>query len=237
MKIRKAIILAGGLGLRLRPMTEVFPKPLIEVNGKPIIQYAIENLTRQGVKDIVLSVGYLHEKVKGYFGDGSNFGCSITYSVEKERLGTGGAAKIATKDLKEPFIILNGDNLADFNFREMWKVHEAKKAEITLALFPVEDVTQYGIAKVVDSKIVRFVEKPSVEEAPSNLNNAGAYIIEPGALDILPEGPSSIERDCFEKIAREGKLYAYIHNGQWYPTDTLEKLAVAHKFMDLTGSI
>ena len=230
MKIRKAVILAGGLGLRLRPMTEVVPKPLIAVNGKPIIQYAIENLVRQGVKEIVLSVGYLHGKIEECFGDGSKFGCRISYSVEKERLGTGGAAKLASKGIQEPFILLNGDNIADFNFAEMWKAHEAEKAKITLALFPVEDVTQYGIAQVVGSKIIMFIEKPSVEEAPSNLNNAGAYIIEPGVLDMLPEGPSSIERDCFEKLAKGGCIAAYIHKGQWYPTDTPEKLAAAHGF-------
>ncbi|MFZ2190204.1 MAG: nucleotidyltransferase family protein [Candidatus Magasanikiibacteriota bacterium] len=223
----KAIILAGGLGTRLRPLTLETPKPLLPIKGIPMAEQAILNFKKYGITDIVLSIGYLADKIKEYFGNGEKWGVQIAYCVEDEPLGTGGAIKKATEGIKETFIAINGDNLADFNWAEIISVHKKNQAKITLALFPVEDVTQFGIAELEGDKIRRFIEKPKVEEAPSNLNNAGGYIIEPEALDILPTGVSSIERDCFEKLASQGVVYAYQHNGQWYPTDTLEKYKLA----------
>ncbi len=224
-----AVILAGGLGTRLRPLTNTTPKPLLRVKGKPIIEHAILNLRKYGIKKIVLSVGYKAEKIKEYFGDGSELGVKILYSVEDKPLGTGGAIKESSELLQGRFLALNGDNLADFNYDRMIESHEKNKAKITIALYPVEDVTKYGIADLKGEKIVRFIEKPAVEEAPTNLNNAGAYIIEPGVLDILPEGKASIERDCFEKLAPQGVVYAYIHESQWFPTDNIEKYNRANK--------
>ncbi|MDD2758081.1 MAG: nucleotidyltransferase family protein [Patescibacteria group bacterium] len=219
----RAIILAGGLGTRLRPLTETTPKPLLPVKGRPIIEHAILNFKKHGVNDIVLSIGYMAEKIKEYFGHGEKFGVNISYCVEDAPLGTGGALKKASAGINETFLAINGDNLADFDWTTALAVHKKNNAKITLALFPVADVTQYGIARLQDGKILEFVEKPSVERAPSNLNNAGGYIIEADALSILPEGVSSIERDCFEKLAGEGVVSAHLHTSQWYPTDTLEK--------------
>ncbi len=218
-----AIILAGGLGTRLRPLTDETPKPLLPMKGKPILQHTIENLKKHGIRNVILSVGYMADKIRNYFRDGSHLGVNITYCVENEPLGTGGAIKEASKNLTKPFITLNGDNLADFNFTELIEQHGNNKTEITLTLFPVKDVTQYGIAQIDGNIIKSFIEKPSIEEAPSNLNNAGAYVINPAALDILPAGNSSIERDCFEKLASQNQIGAYVHEGQWFPTDTLEK--------------
>lgn len=218
-----AIILAGGLGTRLRPLTDKTPKPLLPVKGKPIIEHAIDNFRRHGITDIILSIGYKSDVIRDYFGDGSRFGVRISYCVEDEPLGTGGAIKEASKGMTETFIAINGDNLADFDWTAQLKEHRENKAKITLALYPVDDVTQFGIARLDDKRIVEFIEKPSVEEAPSNLNNAGGYVIEPEALDILPEGKSSIELDCFEKLAEKGVVFAFTHHGQWFPTDTLEK--------------
>jgi NDP-sugar pyrophosphorylase family protein len=223
-----SIILAGGLGTRLRPLTDTTPKPLLPVGGKPIIEHAIANFRKHGIKDIVLSIGYKADVIRDYFRDGSKFGVKITYCIEDEPLGTGGALKAASKGLGGTFVAINGDNLADFDWSMMLKEHKGNKAKITLALYPVEDVTQYGIARLDGKRIIEFIEKPSVESAPSNLNNAGGYIIEPEALSILPEGKSSIERDCFEKLARKGVVYAYIHKGQWFPTDTIEKYTLAN---------
>ncbi len=226
----KAIILAGGLGKRLRPLTNNTPKPLLPINQKPIIQYAIENFKKHGIKEIILSIGYKADKIKEYFKDGSNLGVNISYCIEDEPLGTGGAIKEAAKNINETFIAINGDNLADFDWTSMIKLHKEREADITLALFPVEDVTQYGIAKLDGDKIVKFIEKPTVEEAPSNLNNAGAYIMEPKVLEILPLDKCSIERDCFEKFCgKKGSVYAHRHKGYWYPTDTLEKYKEAEE--------
>lgn len=227
-QLKTAVILAGGLGERLKPLTDKTPKPLLLVKGKPIIQYAIENLKKYGILDIVLSIGYMADKIQDNFGDGKKLGVNIIYSVEKEMLGTGGAFKFASRGLGR-FVGLNGDNLADFDYNKMLDVHLRNKAKLTLTLFPVEDVTKFGIVELDGERIVRFIEKPSVEDAPSNLNNAGATIFEPGVLDILPAGKSSIEYDCYEKLAPKGVVYAYIHKGQWFPTDDMEKYKKAEE--------
>jgi len=226
----KAIILAGGLGERLRPLTDKTPKPLLPIKGKPIMQYAIENLKKSSITDIILGISYHSNQIKKYFGNGNKFGVNITYSIEKKPLGTGGAVKQAAKNIKETFILLWGDNLANYNFNEMIEEHKKNNAVITMALTLREDVENFGAAKLTDGKIICFVEKPKREEAPSNLINAGAFIINPKALDILPDGKSNIERECFEKLAGEnGSVYAFKHNGYWFPTDDLEKYKKAEK--------
>lgn len=225
--VSTAIILAGGLGTRLRPLTNTVPKPLIPVLGKPLLHHIVLNLKKHNITNIIISIGYKAEIIQEYFKDGSHLGVSISYCIEDEPLGTGGAIKEAAKNLQEPFIALNGDNLSDFNYTELIKQHKENRTPITLTLYPVEDVTQFGIADLDGNIIKQFVEKPTVEEAPTNLNNAGGYIIEPEALNILPEGKSSIERDCFEILAPQGKLGSYKHEGQWFPTDNMERFTTA----------
>jgi len=220
----KAVILAGGLGTRLRPLTNDTPKPLLPIKGRPIIWHAIMNLKKYGITDVILSVGFKHEKIREYFGNGSKLGVNIKYVVEDKPLGTGGAIRFAARDIDDTFIVLNGDNLADFDYNKAIALHNKNNAMVTIGLYPVEDVTLWGIADLNGDKIVQFIEKPSVEEAPTNLNNAGLYIMEPNALDILPQGPCSIEKDCFEKLSGpDGKVYAYNHGSQWFPTDNIEK--------------
>ncbi len=225
----KAIILAGGLGTRLRPLTDETPKPLLPVKGLPIIEHAILNFKKHGITDIVLSIGYRADKIMEYFGDGSKWGVNISYCIEDQPLGTGGALKKASENINETFVAINGDNLADFDWTGAIQKHKDKQAKITLQLFPVEDVTKFGIARLDDDKIVEFIEKPTVEQAPSNLNNAGGYILEPEALEILPAGFCMIEKDCFEKLAPTGVVYFYHHDGQWFPTDTIEKYTLADR--------
>lgn len=226
----KAIILAGGLGERLRPLTNNTPKPLLPIKGKPILEHAIDNFKKHGIKDIILAVSYRADKIKEYFGNGSKFGVNISYCIEDEPLGTGGAIKKASENIKETFIAINGDNVADFDWKSIIKFHKKKQARITLALYPVEDVTKYGIAELKEDRIINFIEKPTVEQAPSNLNNAGGYVMEPEALEILPDGKSSIERDCFEKFCgKYGSVYAFSHKGYWFPTDDIEKYKKAEK--------
>ncbi len=225
--IDTAIILVGGLGTRLRPLTDKTPKPLLPLKGKPIVQHSLENLKKHGVKNIILSAGYGAEPIQQYFGDGTSLGLSINYSIETEPLGTGGAVKLAAQNLNKPFFLIWGDNLMDINYQEMYKAYLRDAPQITMALTPREDVEHFGVATLKKNKITAFVEKPRREEAPSNYINAGAFIIDPKCLEMLPEGKSSIERDCFEKLAPLGEISAFIHSGQWFPTDTLEKYASA----------
>jgi mannose-1-phosphate guanylyltransferase len=225
----KAIILAGGLGTRLRPLTDNTPKPLLPIKGIPIIEHAILNLKKHDIKDIILSIGYQAEKIKEYFKNGQKWQVNIEYAIEDQPLGTGGAIKKAAQELDETFVAINGDNLADFDWTKALQTHADMGAKVTLQLFPVEDVTKFGIARLDNGKIVEFIEKPTVEQAPSNLNNAGGYIFEPEVLDMLPDGFCMIEKDCFEKLASQGVVYAHHHSGQWYPTDTLEKYTHANE--------
>lgn len=227
----KAIILAGGLGERLRPLTNKIPKPLLPVKGKPIMQYAIESLKKHGIVEIIIGISYNAEKIKKYFGDGSKFGTKISYSIEKIPLGTGGGVKQAAKNLTDPFILFWGDILMDIDFTKMRRFHKKRNPFVTMAVVKREDVENFGALKIgKEDKIISFVEKPPRDEAPSNLINAGVFIVNPKALDILPLGKSSIEEDCFKNLAgKKGKILAFKHKGQWFPTDTLEKYTFANK--------
>jgi mannose-1-phosphate guanylyltransferase len=227
----KAIILAGGKGERLQPLTLTIPKPMVPIRGKLLIERCIDNLKKHGVTEIILSIGYLAEKIQEYFGNGERFGVKIEYNVEKELLGTGGAVKdILNKfNINENFILVWGDNLANFNVSGLIENHERNNGMITMILNERVDVENFGVASLEENKIVDFVEKPKREEAPSNLINSGAFIVNPSVLDILPEGKSNIERECFQIVAKEGKVYAFIHEGYWFPTDTMEKYNFAEE--------
>tara|TARA_Y100000310_G_C20361108_1_gene659009 strand:- start:45 stop:737 length:693 start_codon:yes stop_codon:yes gene_type:complete len=225
----KAIILAGGLGTRLRPLTDKTPKPLLPIKGKPTMQYSIENLVEHGITEIILAISFQADKIKEYFGDGSDFGAVLSYSIETEPLGTGGAVKQAVQNIDDDFVLIWGDNLMDVDIQKMIEQHQQHSGLITMALTPREDVQNFGVAKLENDKIVGFVEKPSKQQAPTNLINAGAFVINPQALEILPTGVSSIEKDCFTKLAEQGKIFAYQHTGQWFPTDTIEKYQLADK--------
>ena len=224
MKV-KAIVLCGGKGTRLRPLTNEIPKVLIKIRNKPILGFNIHFLKKYGITDIILSVGYLSEKIKEHFGDGSRFGVNITYLTESEPLGTAGPLKLA-KDMgllpKETFVMCNGDELKEINIHEMLRLHENKNASATVALTKVENPSLYGVAKLEDCKILEFVEKPKITESPSNMINAGFYIMEPELVKMIPEGFSMLEKQIFPKIAKKGKLFGFPFDGQWFPTDTIE---------------
>lgn len=225
----KAIILAGGLGTRLRPLTDNTPKPLLPIKSKPTMQWAIENLKKHGITDIILAISYHADKIKEYFGDGSSLGLKLSYSVESEPLGTGGAVKQASDQVDDDFVLIWGDNLMDVDIAKMVEAHNNNDGLIVMALTPREDVENFGVATLDDDKIIGFVEKPKREESPSNLINAGAFVVNKKALNILPDGFSMIEKQCFEPLAKEGKVYGHKHDGQWFPTDTLEKYRLADK--------
>lgn len=225
----KALILIGGKGTRLRPLTYNTPKCMIDVHGKTLTEHLFDLLKKYGIRDVILSVGYLKEKVKEYYGDGSKFGVNITYVEEDEPLGTAGPLRLAKKYLNNSFIVTNGDELKNFNIPRMFRLHKRKDALATLALTTVTDPSQYGVARLSGSRILEFVEKPKKEEAPSNLINAGFYIMEPEVIDMISEGFSMLEKDVFPKLAREGRLRGFPTAGQWFDIGNFERYEIAKK--------
>jgi len=218
----KAIILSGGLGTRLRPLTYETPKALIPVQGKTLTEHVIDVLKKLEINEIILSIGYLSEKIEKYFGDGSKFNLKISYAIEKQAMGTAGPLILLPK-INKTFVMVNGDNLFNLDFKKMLQLHKKNKAIATIALTKVEDSSHFGVAKLQEDKILEFIEKPKREEAPSNWINSGYYILEPEVFDIVKEKDfAMMEKDIFPKLAKEGKLFGYRDNGQWFDTGTFE---------------
>ncbi len=226
---KKAVILAGGKGTRLRPITYEIPKALIPVHDRTLTEHLFDLLKRHGVKDILMAVGHMKEKIRNHFGDGTQFGIKLNYIEEEEPLGTAGPIRKARHLLTETFIVSNGDELKDIDIEEMYDLHKKNQAAVTIALTTVEDPSKYGVAKLSGQKILEFVEKPKKEDAPSNLINSGFYIIEPEVIDLIPEGFAMFEKDVFPKLAKEGKLFGYPFSGQWFDTGNIERYEIALK--------
>jgi len=228
-KPEKAVVLIGGKGTRLRPITYKIPKCMIDVNGKTITEHLFDLLKKYGIRDVILSVGYMKEKVKEHYEDGSKFGVNITYVEDDEPLGTAGPLKLAKEHLHDSFIVTNGDELKNINIPRMFRLHKRKDALATIALTTVTDPSQYGVARLSGSRILEFVEKPKKDDAPSNLINAGFYIMEPEVLDMIPDGFSMLEKDVFPKLAKEGRLRGFPFEGQWFDIGNLERYEAAKK--------
>ena len=229
----KAIILAGGEGTRLRPLTNTLPKALVDINGRTLTDHAIILLKKFGATEFILSLGYMADKVKQHFGDGKRLGAKIDYVVEKTLLGTAGPLILLKKEgkqIRETFIMINGDNLFSLNFKKMLEVHKKNKAIATIALTKTKDVTTSGVVKLEGSKIVEFVEKPKKEDAPSDLISSGYYILEPEVFNYLPDKEKvMMEHDIWPALAKAGKLYGYYDPGLWFDTGTLERLEEVRK--------
>jgi len=228
-KPKKAVVLAGGLGTRLRPITNEIPKQLMPIHGKSIMEHVFDLFKKYGIKDIILCVGYKADKFKEYFGDGKKFNLNITYVVEKKPMGTAGPIRLAKDLLDDTFIVCNADELKDIDLFDMYLNHKENGGAATIALTTVEDPSAYGVARLQGNKILEFVEKPKKEKAPSNLINSGLYIFEPEVIDYIPKGRSMLEKDVFPKLAKDEKLFGYPFSGQWFDTGTLERYEKAMK--------
>lgn len=214
----KAIILVGGEGLRLRPLTCNVPKPMVPVANKPFLEHVIDNLKRHNIREVILAICYLPGRIQHHFGEGASFGISLTYAFEQVPLGTGGAVKNAESYLDDTFVVLNGDILTDLDITDMLSFHRSCRAKATIALTPVEDPTSYGVVEVDEQSRVRsFIEKPSWETVTSNLINAGTYILEPDLLDLIPAGVHCmLERGLFPTLVEKGAPFvAYRSNAYW----------------------
>jgi mannose-1-phosphate guanylyltransferase len=218
----QALILVGGEGTRLRPLTSTIPKPVVPLAGRPFLSYMIEWLRRHGVDDVILCLGFLADGVRAVLGDGSELGVRLRYVEEPEPLGTGGALKYAGDQLEGRFLMLNGDVLTDMDLSAQLDQHERTGAVATLALMGVDDPSAYGLVRLDASNAVTdFVEKPRPDQIDTNLVNAGAYVLEREVLDIMPPAGTncSIERDVFPKLVGAG-LYGYEAAGYWLDIGT-----------------
>lgn len=229
--VTKAIILVGGEGTRLRPFTYELPKVMLPIQGKPMVQHIIEQLKFHGVREIILAVYYKAEKVREYFGNGHHFGVNIKYVEEKKPLGTAGPLRLAKKYLTESFYIVWGDILSQLDLTDFAHFHKEHGGLATVALTTVEDTSRYGVVAMNGNKIIGFVEKPEKKDAPSNLINSGMAIMEPDVIKkyVPKTGKAMVEYDIYPKLAKEGQLYGYPFQGQWFDTGTPESYEKAIK--------
>jgi NDP-sugar pyrophosphorylase family protein len=205
----KAVVLAGGKGTRLRPLTYTKPKPLLPLAGEPAIVRLVHKLAGEGIDDIILTTNYFAKLLRATLGDGSDYGVRIHHVEEKTPLGTAGSVKNSESLIDETFVVVQGDNQFEFRLDEVVSVHRELGAMVTIALVEVENPSEYGIAELSEGRITRFLEKPSPGECFSNLANAGIYVIEPDALKLVPEGkPFDFSKDLFPQMLKSGKTLA-----------------------------
>src|SRR5919109_2919257 len=220
----QAVILAGGEGTRLRPLTSTVPKPVVPLVDRPFIRFMLDWLRSHGVDDVVMSCGHLASGVRNVLGDGTAFGIRLTYVEEPRPMGTGGAVKYAEPLLQDRFLMLNGDVLTDMDLTSQIAQHETTGARATLALTPVEDPSAYGLVRTRDGgEVTEFVEKPAPDQIDTRNISAGAYVLERAVLDLLePDQPASIERDVFPRLVGEG-LYGCVADGYWLDIGTPDR--------------
>jgi mannose-1-phosphate guanylyltransferase len=222
----RAVLLAGGKATRLRPLTERAPKAMTPVLGRPFLEHVLAWLVRHDVRDLTLLLGFLPDPIRAYFRDGYQFGVKLTYVVEEQPLGSGGAIKQLEHELREPFFALNADVFTDLDLGAMASAHRASGAEASIFLSRVEDPSSYGVCALDrDGWIERFVEKPPREEAPSNLINAGVWLFEPSVLERIAAGRfTMVEHDLFPGLAAERRLYGYVaETPYWIDAGTPER--------------
>ena len=229
----KAVIIAGGFGTRMRPLTYNRAKPAVNVANKPFVAHQIELLKRYGVTEIILNLHYLPKNMELILGDGKELGVRIRYSIEKKPLGTAGAVKNAEQFFDdEPLIVFNGDILTDIDISELVNFHKKNKAKATIALTKVEDPTPYGLVITDDSgKVKSFLEKPNWEQVSTNNINAGIYVLDPSIFKDVPIGRQySFERELFPGLLEKGeRVFAKVSEAYWLDIGSPKKYMQAHK--------
>ncbi|TMC98161.1 MAG: NDP-sugar synthase [Chloroflexi bacterium] len=214
----KAVVMAGGEGSRLRPLTSRQPKPLVPVAGRPIMEHILLHLRRHQMRDVIATVQYLGASIRNYFGDGSEQGVALTYSVEDSPLGTAGSVMLARQQLNEPFLVISGDALTDVDLGAAVRFHREHRALATIVLKPVPNPLEYGVVVVDDGGAVqRFIEKPSWGEVISDLANTGIYILDPAVFDFFRPGEvTDWSGDVFPKLLKQGEpVFGWVTSGYW----------------------
>ncbi len=228
----KAVVLVGGEGTRLRPLTLTTPKQMLPVVEQPMLERVLGQLARHGVDHAVLSLGYRPDAFTEAYPDGMVAGVAVAYAVEPTPLDTAGAVRFAAvhAGVDETFVVVNGDVLADLDVGELVRFHRDRGGAATIALTPVTDPSAFGVVPTdASGRVTAFIEKPPRDEAPTNLINAGTYVLEPSVLERIPEGRRvSIERETFPALVEAGSLYARGSDAYWLDTGTPEAYLRAH---------
>src|SRR5258708_35979840 len=214
----KAVVMAGGEGSRLRPLTVTRPKPMVPIVGRPVMEHILNLLKAHGITDVVVTVQYMASAIEDYFGDGSQFGMRISYSREEVPLGTAGSVKNAEELLDEPFLVISGDALTDFNLSDIIAFHTERKAMATLTLAHVANPLEYGVIITDDNGHIRqFLEKPSWGEVFSDTINTGIYVLDPKIFSYFErDKPYDFSQELFPYMLKKGDpIYGYIAEGYW----------------------
>lgn len=229
----QALILAGGKGTRLRPLTVYTPKPIVPICNRPFLLYQIDTLRRAGITEITLSLSYQPNKIEQLLGDGSDWGVKLKYTVEPQPMGTAGAFKFAEDLIRQPTVVFNGDILTDLDLKTVIREHNEKKATATIVLTPVPNPTTYGLVETESNGAIRrFLEKPKADEVTCNTINAGTYVLQPEVLDFIPAGEGySFEYGLFpDLLERKESFYAHVPaRTYWIDIGTPERYLQAHQ--------
>ena len=227
----KAVVMAGGEGSRLRPLTSRRPKPLVPVVGRPIMEHILDLLREHGITEVVVTLQYLGAEIRNHFGDGGDLGMSIEYVVEDQPLGTAGSVRNAAHLLDDTFLVISGDALTDIDLGRVLLQHRAKGSMATIVLYSVPNPLEYGVVVTEpDGAVKRFLEKPSWGEVFSDQANTGIYVIEPQVLQHIEPGTvSDWSQDVFPGMLRRGEpLFGVVAQGYWCDVGTIQSYLQAN---------
>jgi mannose-1-phosphate guanylyltransferase/phosphomannomutase len=227
----KAVVMAGGEGTRLRPLTSNQPKPMVPIVGKPCMEHIIELLREHGMEEVIVTVAFLPQAIRSYFGDGESLGVKIDYSVEESPLGTAGSVRLAAGWLDDTFLVISGDALCDVNLRELVEFHKEKQASVTIGLKSVDNPLEFGIVVTdEDGRVERFLEKPSWGQVFSDTINTGIYVLEPEVLRHVPtDRPYDFSKELFPLLLEMGRpMYGYVMDGYWQDIGNLDQYRQAN---------
>ena len=223
-----AVIMAGGRGTRLMPLTENIPKPLVKIIDKPVLEHVILLLRKHGVYDIAVTLGYLSDRIIAYFGNGENLGVNLTYFVEKEPLGTAGSVKSAESFLSDDFFVLSGDAYSEIDLSKAAAFHKRKNALFTLVAQPHPDPSAFGVTEIdFDNRVLSFIEKPDISRPA--LVNTGIYVVNKRVLSMIPDGFYDFGKDLLPRLT--GEAYAYVDYNYWSDIGTLPSYYETNKIV------
>src|SRR2546421_1013570 len=227
----KAVVMAGGEGTRLRPLTSNQPKPMVPIVGKPCMEHIVELLKLHGFEDIIVTVAFLPQAIRSYFANGESLGVEINYSVEESPLGTAGSVRLAAGRLDDTFLVISGDALCDLDLTRLVEFHREKEASVTIGLKSVDNPLEFGIVVTDDDgRVERFLEKPSWGQVFSDTINTGIYVLEPEVLRHVPtDRPYDFSKELFPLLLEMGRqIYGFAMDGYWQDIGNLDQFRQAN---------